>query len=281
MQESKPKITVVICGGGVKGTFQAGFLYALLTDDHYEVEKVYASSIGAVLAPFVAANRPEYLKEFCFKLTKLETYFEKWWLPAWICSFWTLGFFKKNNLASHAWKYFDATDIGVIESKCNIVAWNVLKNCEEWFTGQYVRDGITASSSLWLLVPPFKLNNQYYLDGGCRNIYPIDILLNNSDNKNPIDKIFFLDSSTRICKEKAKLPRNAIQLLYQLHDSTLEDYGRLKLELLEEKYGESLLIIRPDEDIFDSNVDFNIKKMEASFKHGENIYWELVHQSRP
>ena len=55
--------TIVLCGGGVKGTFQSGFLTELINSEKYDIQTIYASSVGSLLAPAVA-NIKRYIHVF-------------------------------------------------------------------------------------------------------------------------------------------------------------------------------------------------------------------------
>jgi predicted acylesterase/phospholipase RssA len=54
---AKLKVRVVLPGGGAKGAWQVGFLKELLASGEVEIDKVYGTSVGAGISPFVAANR--------------------------------------------------------------------------------------------------------------------------------------------------------------------------------------------------------------------------------
>ena len=59
-------VDVVLCGGGIKGAFQAGFLYALLESGKYEIDNIYAVSVGALIAPLLANKRKDLIKDMFF-----------------------------------------------------------------------------------------------------------------------------------------------------------------------------------------------------------------------
>ena len=264
------KVVLVLCGGGVKGSFQAGFLHAMIEHDKYEVELIFGSSIGAIMAPIVANKRLDLLEKLVYDLNGLNDFCKKW--PFWECfpTFRKMGYYKKNNLSQIVWNSLSIDEKCIANNKCRLVAWDIQKRNEKWFGGHpynnNVLEGMTASSNLWLLVPPYQ---DTYLDGGSCNIYPIDPLFNGSFSH---AHVFFIDSSTREHKETYTSPRNAIELMYQLHDSVIDEMGALKLDVLKNTFGNNLEIIRPDNDIFESPIDFDREKMKKSFEDGRQKY---------
>jgi hypothetical protein len=224
------------------------------------------------MAPIVANKRADLLEKLIQDLTKLSDFCEKW--PPWICFpvFWKMGHFKKNNLGRIVWGYLNEKERIVANTKCRLVAWNMNTRQDVWFGGSTrstdILEGMTASSNLWLLVPPFK---GMFLDGGARNLYPIQHLLN-VENANL--KVLFIDSSTRASKPNIYIPnpKNAIELMYNLHDAVIDELGVVKLEKLKLLYGKNVEIIRPLEDIFESNVDFDREKIMKTFQEGRQNY---------
>lgn len=273
-------LTLVLCGGGVKSTFQIGYLIELLKSG-VEIDEIYASSMGSILAILVANNRIDLLEILYDHINKLSDTFTKWpwyYISNYISMFFRLGMYKKNNLVNLVWDKLSDQEKEIAMNKCNIATWNILEKKQEWFgkANTCIIDfynGLTASCSLWLLVPPLKYKNNYYLDGGCCDFFPINPLIEKNLKGDIIGKkIIFLDSCTRDLKPLETLPSNAIDLMFNLHDICLDRIGEMQLEKLKDTYKENLMIIRPEYDILQNTVDFDRAKMSENILLGRNKF---------
>jgi predicted acylesterase/phospholipase RssA len=286
------KVTLVISGGGVRGSFQAGFLYALLESNKYEIEEIHATSIGAILAPLAINGKKDALKNIYEDIKAFNDIFTKWWFPISIFKFFNiflkLGMFKSLDLPEQMWNTLEKDEQIKAANKCRISSFNYSKNKEDWFGGDGDTDkflnGLKASTALWLLVPPFKIENQFYIDGGSCNLFPVNLLLNSNTSDR---KIIFIDNSTRNPKIERTEPKNALDLMFNLHDESLNNLGSLQLELLKIKYKDNLVIIRPEEDIFKNNIDFDKNKMKRFFHEGyimfeknESRFFDIIRSER-
>ena len=272
-------VDVVLCGGGIKGAFQAGFLYALLESGKYEIDNIYAVSVGALIAPLLANKRKDLIKDMFFNLQSIEGLFNTWpkWYfwPKWITMFFKLGLYQTNKIAQIIWDKLSNQEKIVANKKCHIVTWNLTNQCEEWFSNEVDLDdflhGLIASSNLWLLVPPYKFQHDYYIDGGACNLFPIEFLLKEHTKENKDKKIFIIDNSTRQVKEIEQLPKNAVELMYHLHSTVLEQYSSLKMRNFIREYKNTELI-RPEEEVFTHNMEFNASKIKKCFFDGSIKY---------
>jgi predicted acylesterase/phospholipase RssA len=71
-------IHFILPGGGVKGSFQGGFLYELLHtySDHFTVSRIDGTSVGALNGYAFALGKKTQLRDTWFKIEKLEDIFE-------------------------------------------------------------------------------------------------------------------------------------------------------------------------------------------------------------
>lgn len=266
---------LVLCGGGVKSTFQIGYLIELLKSG-IEIDEMYASSMGSILAILVANKRIDLLETLYDNISNISDPFTKWpwyYISNYISMFFRLGIYKKNNLVKLIWDKLSYEEKEISKNKCNIATWNLLEKKQEWFgkhnniTDFY--NGLVASCSLWLLVPPLEYKSRYYLDGGCCDLFPVNPLLYNEIEET---KVIFLDSCTREIKSLEKLPSNAIELMFHLHDICLDRIGEMQLEKLKNKYKENLLIVRPEYDLLDGTIDFDKSKMDKNIQLGKDKF---------
>jgi predicted acylesterase/phospholipase RssA len=274
--------TLVLCGGGVKGTFQAGFLTELINSEKYDIQSIYASSIGSILAPIVANKRVDLLKDIFMSINNISDLIEKWpWyyfprlLKGLHLILFKYGIYKNNKLPDKMWNCLSMDEKINANKICKVVAWNICKKQQCWFGGNDNIDelliGIKASCNLWLLVPPFKHNNEIYTDGGACYFNPINLLLENKTS----NKILFIDTDTRIIEDLKIKPRNAIELMYVLHDNVIDILGQKQIDELKEMYKDQLIIIRPDKNIFKNNMELDKYKMNKFFEAGRKKFFTL------
>ena len=270
-------LTLVVCGGGVKSTFQIGYLIELLKSG-IVIDEIYASSMGSILAILVANKRIDLLETLYDHINKLSDPFTKWpwyYISKYISMFFRLGMYKKNNLVNLVWDKLSDEEKEIAKNTCNIATFNVLEKKQEWFGGKNTSitdfyNGLIASCSLWLLVPPLAYKNNYYLDGGSCDFFPINPLIDLSGLEE--NKVIFLDSCTRDHKPLDTLPTNAIDLMFNLHDICLDRIGEMQLEKLKNKYRENLMIIRPEFDILGNTLDFDRAKMSKNILLGREKF---------
>jgi len=277
---AREKISLVLCGGGVKGSFQAGFLTELIKHDHYEIEEIYASSIGAFIAPAVANKRIDILQDVDDFVDSFDQAFEKWpwyyfpWIYKGIVSmFFYMGIYKKHNIIDLVWNQLSDEERLKAKNMCYVPAWNIIKKRQDWFGGisssmEDFYNGIVASLSLWLLVPPMKYNEQYYLDGGSCLFHPVGPLL----EKRTDNKVIFIDTSTRKLEDVKKLPTNALELMFILHDCAVDTIATMQEKELKEMYGDQLIIVRPDTDILKNSLDLDKVNIYKTYQMGREKY---------
>jgi predicted acylesterase/phospholipase RssA len=280
---SKEKIVLVLPGGGVKGSFQAGFLHELIKQDKYEIEMIYASSIGSILAPLVANRRLDVLKDVFYEVGSFDEVFDEWpwyYFP-WILRglmplFFKMGMYKKHHIVDIVWNKLSDKEKRIACDKSRVTAWNIMTKEQDWFGGDDCETsdfykGMVASTALWLLVPPVEHKGSYYMDGGSCVFYPIEPLMKNKTNH----RVIFLDTSIRTIEPPKKLPSNALELMYILHDSSLDIVAKMQETRLKEVYGDQLIMVRPEYDIFVSSTEFNKAKIEQNFEMGRQKYFQL------
>jgi predicted acylesterase/phospholipase RssA len=266
------KVVLVLTGGGARGAFQAGFVNELIASNLYEIEAIYASSVGSIIAPLVINKKTDMISDVTLK-TNLKKHIKKW--PWWqggstfFSLFYRLGFFKKQTLSKYVWDSLSPVEKQIAHEKCRVVAWNLTKRRNEWL--QASSKAIEASCALWLFMPPVEIGDNLYVDGGACHFLPVEPLL---EKKTPY-KIIVIST---LCKEPNKskfVPGNVIELLYQLHDSTLDYNYILQVNALKEMYGDQVVIIEPEEDLFTNTLELDETKMHQAFYNGSIKFKEL------
>jgi predicted acylesterase/phospholipase RssA len=198
---NKTPVKIILPGGGVKCAYQIGFLNALLNNDDffnkYEVIEINGSSGGAIVGSYAATGELNVLHEIIVSYTKLYDVFKPWFnipyvekLPIIRTLIRMINLFicvtKKSLL--NPYKLYESIDLlnsSITDSdinkkiigldKFNCVVTNLTEQKIEYINGtnKLIKDYIKASSTLWMLCPPYVINNNEYMDGGLCELYPM------------------------------------------------------------------------------------------------------------
>lgn len=214
-------IYLVLPGGGTKGIFQLGFMQYLFTrhKDKFNIKKVFGTSVGSLLAPFVLADRLDDAIKIVNNISHPRDVYvyhnrELDFLPIWaLFPFYVatyLGAFKKIRT-----DYIKTMMNRLPPEKKRIVFKNFCTNatnvntgrqvdfCDFDSTGQMLK-AIEASCAQPSVVVPVKINGDTYLDGAIIEQYPVtkcidilkaDILKNETDPKNAVILILDFDEN--------------------------------------------------------------------------------------
>ncbi len=268
---NKTPIRISLPGGGVKSAFQLGFLIELFKSNKYKVESVYGTSSGAIMAPLVANEKWEDLYNIFMNINSINDIFDKRrFVPdilAPFFAFFKLGAYKKINLVDKVFDLLTDVELSIAREKCHVAAFDLLNNKQDYFTGEKLKDGIIASSALWLAVSPIKLDDKLYIDGGVVELFPSDYI-KESEIKSKYEGLYiFIDCANRK-NAPVRKPKNALDLLNDLQWASTIRLSKIELSKLKDILKDRFIIIRPDEDILTSPLDINRKKMLQTFEMG-------------
>ena len=190
MSKELPSIHFILPGGAVKGAFQAGFIYKLISDysDKFTIYQVDCTSVGALngltlISPY---ENKEYIKNIWYSVSNIFDLFgnivNNSFLQKIIALYNSIE--NKALLNSYPLKkkindYLDQTDINNIQfEKFNCTVINLNSGKTEYINGNDVniRKFILASASPWILTPPIKINEYEYSDGALLDLYPLKYL---------------------------------------------------------------------------------------------------------
>lgn len=184
-----PKIHFVLPGGGVRGAFQAGFLYRLFTSysDKFEIAKVDGTSVGSMNGIAIASGNYEIIKDIWFSINNINDLFDNWTDSSYLglgqyVSYY-YGFFNNGLFSNKKVNGLLKENIGEIwkelpeekKKKYSCAVVNIKTAATEYIEGDNpdLLDYITASASPWIVSNPIKINEQEYTDGGLLETYPI------------------------------------------------------------------------------------------------------------
>lgn len=274
------KIWLILPGGGVKGVFQIGFLKGFFEKNDIEIEKVYGTSIGAILSPLIASKRFDLLDLVFKNVNKITDVLQPWnWfdnLVKILPIYTKLGAYKKVKLVDDILnvidKNFTDEEKETTYNKCKVVAWDLMNKNEVWFTGDKMPIGMRASSALTIAVPPVEYETGLLTDGGITEIIPITKALEDYEKAEDKDNIILVivDCSTRQIQKSPKPTDPLFYILDLLYDAA-SNLSLKELEVAQEKYPNKIHYIKPESELFSSAIDIDKKKMTKVVSDSYNL----------
>lgn len=197
--QARPKIGLVLSGGGAKGFAQIGML-KVIEEAGIPIDCIVGTSMGAIIGGFYAMGMsPEEIEQIILttpwdellndQVPRSDYYVgQKRWAPTGNY-FFTLdqhfnpnlpqGFIIGNNihlqLIKDTWKagYIENFDNLKIPFRC--VGTSLLTGKQTVFSGGSLANAMRASSSLPSIFMPFELDNDLFIDGGISQNFPANI----------------------------------------------------------------------------------------------------------
>jgi predicted acylesterase/phospholipase RssA len=278
------KLRVLLPGGGVKGAFQLGFLTEVLAHRSqgdaktYTIDAVYGTSVGALMAPFIANEDMATLKEVFDNIRTIGdvvNYRSVMGIPVTapplvaMYSLFKLGGYQSIKLVDTLASRLTDEQRQVAEQKCHVVAYDMLRDQERWFTGSELIQGVRCSSALWLAVPPVNYDGTYFSDGGVTEIYPIDYIIEHELQDPTFDGLYvFVDCETRVPSPAPTLPTNGLVMMNNLHSAASARLANFELQKLSDKLGGKLVIVRPDTNLLHGALDVDHGRMTDTYEAG-------------
>jgi len=188
MEVNKKSIHFILPGGGVRGSFQAGFIYHLKKNyKHlFEIYQIDGTSVGALNGLSLMLEDHEHIKNIWYQIDNIEHIFNPWTSKPFWNKFKTIyqGFFQKSIYQNDGLKniiYDNMTKINNnLLDKYNCIVTNVYTGEYEYINGlnENIKDFVLASASPWIISPMVSINNYIYIDGGLLQTYPIENIKN-------------------------------------------------------------------------------------------------------
>jgi NTE family protein len=176
------KTGIVLSGGGARGFAHVGVLKALNEFNIYP-EMISAVSAGSIVGALYADG---YTPDEIFTaFSELDLYkLLKIYRPS-------LGVLKAIGLRKTLASLLRAKNIEDLRMPLVISATNFNKATTEYFTSGPIIDAVMASSAIPLVLKPYTINGNMYVDGGLMNNLPVEPLLGKCEdiigvNVNPV-----------------------------------------------------------------------------------------------
>jgi predicted acylesterase/phospholipase RssA len=250
---------------------------AILEDERYEIDRVYGSSAGAILAPYVANRQLPKLQERIKTMTKAKV-FESW--------YWRRLDWLMNALGALLWQgAFRATKVRQMfaedfehlkdpYSKCSCVAWNARGCRGGWFTGENYVHGVEASIAIPCVVPPKCWGGEYWWDGGVVEPVPFTKALR-QEEENPFDGTYlFVSASPPVSRTRSEVASRGQNRFLPLREALTISNGRLAEAGLKyfkarlQQLNKDCVEIYPNEDLGAGVLDFTAETTSRLFRRG-------------
>jgi predicted acylesterase/phospholipase RssA len=276
-----PKIHFILPGGGVRGAFQAGFLYRLYGKyrEYFDVAKIDGTSVGSMNGIAIACENHEVIKKIWFSIKGLNDLFYNWsnsnyfglgQYISYYYGFYNNGLFDNSKITSllneHIKENLDnLTEEQKNKYSCAVV--NINKASTEYIHGnnpQLFRY-ITASASPWIVTNPLKINEDLYTDGGLLETYPIKNI-----NAVGADMTLILGYDQEHFIFESNGNNNMLEYLANLID--IARFNSINTEIvrsfLKNKKEDIVCLPNPMKVSF---VDFNTENIQYGFTQGEEF----------
>ena len=280
MTAEKTRLRVILPGGGVKGAFQLGALTAILGTGRYTIDAVYGCSIGAILAPLVSVENVAKITTLFNGIRDVSDVLQRrTWLcglveyPEWtvvqgLSSFLQLGAYQSVKLVDTMLQSLTQEELALAQSRCHVVAYDLLNNQERWFTGSELAVGVRCSSALWLAVPPISYGGTLYSDGGATEVFPVTYILEHELSGPAFDGVYvFIDCDART-PYTTPAPTDGLSLMSALQWAAASRLAEFELQRLKRELLSPLEIIRPASNLLNSALDIDPARMKATFDAG-------------
>lgn len=270
MEVNKKSIHFILPGGGVRGSFQAGFIYHLKKNySHlFEIYKIDGTSVGALNGLSLIIDDAEEIKKIWFSIENIENIFNPWTMkPIWnkVKTIYQ-GFFQKSVYQNDGLKRIIYNNMNNINNtlleKYNCVVTNLYTGNYEYINGsnENIKDFVLASASPWIISPIVSINNYIYIDGGLLQTYPVENIKN---SKADIKLLLGYDSTHT--NKIGMIGENIITYLTRLIDiSRLNQSNICKLSKYINKYN-MIAVENPLQYPF---LDFSIENITNGFEKG-------------
>lgn len=181
------KIHFILPGGGIRGSFQAGFLYTLFNNykEYFEIARIDGTSVGSVNGFATILGEIEALKSIWYNIHSINDFFGTWSDNPIIGKLLNLyrGFYNngvydnkrlKDLLLNNLQDRYNQTGNNCL-SKYSCAVTNMNSARIEYISGTNTNifNFITASAAPWIITNPMKIEEELYTDGCLLETYPL------------------------------------------------------------------------------------------------------------
>ncbi|MBQ9638283.1 MAG: patatin-like phospholipase family protein [Bacteroidales bacterium] len=198
-QPSRPKVGVVLSGGGAKGVAHIGAL-RVIEEAGIPIDIICGTSMGSLIGglyaigyspdildslvraqdwPFLLSDRPDMQRLSWSEKRRANTYILSHEFTERNRNMPDGGMIRGNNLAALfedlCYGYYDSTDFAQLPVAFACVATDIVDNSEVDFFGGHLIQAMRASMAIPGVFAPVRSGGRVLVDGGLRNNYPVDL----------------------------------------------------------------------------------------------------------
>jgi len=273
----RKSIHFILPAGGVRGSFQAGFMYELFTKYRkwFTVYRIDGTSVGSINGITSLCGEFEVLKELWCSMKNINDFFSKWStvpvigkLKSLFHGFYNNGVYNnkllntklKTNLTNHI-STMGKADL----DKFACVVTDVDNGNSRYIFGSdpHILEYITASASPWIISNPKTIDGVLYTDGALLETYPIK-------NVNPkkVDHVVIVGFDQEIVQFEKPDTSNMLYYLAALLDiSRFHSENSLRIKELV-KSGKCIPITNMMTAVMDN---FNQETIVEGFEQGQRM----------
>ena len=181
--KKKIKIHLILPGGGVRGSYQGGFLYVLMNffSECFEFVKIDSTSVGALNGTGLCLGMYKDLKDFWLNFNSINDIFNSHsnipligTLVNAYSSYYNMGLTKNIKLEKYIEEFFEKATQNELD-KIDIVVTNLSSSRYEYINGatDNFKSYLKASASPWILTKPTVISNVSYTDGALLQQFPL------------------------------------------------------------------------------------------------------------
>ncbi len=197
------KIGLVLSGGGFRGIAQIGVIRAM-EEAGIKATHVAGTSAGAIIGSLYAGG---YSYQEILKFVKGVNLFS---ISKYAVS--KPGFVDTEKFYEDFKRLFPEDNFSALEIPMSITATNIVNGSLKVFTSGPLIRPILASAAFPGVFTPVNLGNEYYIDGGTLNNFPVDLL------RSKCDKIIgvYVNPFLKIRIEDMKYSYQVLERAYQI-----------------------------------------------------------------
>ena len=172
MEDERPKIGIALGSGGARGLIHIGVLKVLEEND-IPIDFIAGASVGSIVGSYYALNKEiKSLNEKITQLTKKD-----------LVKLIDIASPKRALISGHKIEKFlkeliKDSSFSDLQIPLTIIATNMSTGKETHIREGKLIDAMRASISLPGILPPAKIKDDFFLDGGIVNPTPVDVVKN-------------------------------------------------------------------------------------------------------
>lgn len=281
---------LVLSAGSERGAFQAGALQYLLGEKKIHYPLICGVSVGAINGAIIAQYRKGQEQEAANQLSNLwnnitlKDIYKSWKFAGRAAAIWKLGFFDgtpltdliHSNISSHK----------ILNSGKKIIVGATSLNSGKYILFDqdypYFLEAINASAAFPIILPPVKIGNNYFIDGGIKEYSPIKAAIDAE-----ADEIDIIIANPKIRINKFISQPSIIDVIVRAFDIAIDkimvnDLERLKIynhmveaKLTDKKYIK-YRIIQPENNLTENLMKFDHQEILEMITAGYESCKEII-----